>query len=110
MARSVQTLISSSGTASASAKVQASHIYKQFENKRQGGAIDVLDDVSLSIGSGEFLSIVGPRCCGKTTLLRIFAGLIPPTSGSVFYDGDEVTEPSSKMGFVFQSDNLMPWR
>lgn len=98
------------GSASGSTKVQAQHIYKRFENKRQGGSIEVLDDVSLSIRSGEFLSIVGPSGCGKTTLLRIFAGLIPPTDGSVSYDGEEITSPSSKMGFVFQSDNLMPWR
>lgn len=96
----------SSGTA----KVAASHVYKQFENKRQGGAIDVLEDVSVSISSGEFLSIVGPSGCGKTTLLRIFAGLLPASQGSVLFDGSQVTGPSSKMGFVFQSDNLMPWR
>jgi NitT/TauT family transport system ATP-binding protein len=107
----VQSLINANPSrGSASAKVQAQHIYKRFENKRQGGSIEVLDDVSLSIGSGEFLSIVGPSGCGKTTLLRIFAGLIPASDGQVFYDGDEITGPSSKMGFVFQSDNLMPWR
>jgi len=97
-------------TGSGASKVQATGVYKQFENKRQGVAIDVLENVSVSVSSGEFLSIVGPSGCGKTTLLRIFAGLIPASSGSVLYDGAAVTGPSSKMGFVFQSDNLMPWR
>jgi NitT/TauT family transport system ATP-binding protein len=96
--------------AGGASKVQAIGVYKQFENKRQGGAIDVLHDVSVSISSGEFLSIVGPSGCGKTTFLRIVAGLIPASQGAVLYDGSPITGPSSKMGFVFQTDNLMPWR
>jgi NitT/TauT family transport system ATP-binding protein len=95
---------------SATARVEAVHLYKQFENRRQGGAIDVLDDVNVSIRPGEFLSIVGPSGCGKTTLLRIFAGLIPATEGSVNYEGVPISGPSTKMGFVFQTDNLFPWR
>jgi NitT/TauT family transport system ATP-binding protein len=101
--------VSAWSTASAS-KVEAVHLYKQFENKRQGSTIQVLQDVSLSVRSGEFLSIVGPSGCGKTTLLRIFAGLISPSEGGVLYDGAPISGPSSRMGFVFQSDNLMPWR
>jgi NitT/TauT family transport system ATP-binding protein len=107
----LQQLAREMGTAgSGAAKVQAIGVYKQFENRRQGSVIDVLDNVSVSVGSGEFLSIVGPSGCGKTTLLRIFAGLIPASRGGVVFDGAPVTGPSSKMGFVFQSDNLMPWR
>jgi NitT/TauT family transport system ATP-binding protein len=94
----------------ATSRVEAVHVYKQFENKRQGGAIDVLDDVNVAIRPGEFLSIVGPSGCGKTTLLRIFAGLIPPSDGSINYDGVPISGPSTKMGFVFQTDNLFPWR
>jgi NitT/TauT family transport system ATP-binding protein len=91
-------------------KVEAVHVYKEFENRRQGSSIEVLRDVSTSVRAGEFLSIVGPSGCGKTTLLRIFAGLLPASSGSVLYDGLPITGPSSKIGFVFQSDNLLPWR
>jgi len=97
-------------TGTGASKVQAVGVYKQFENRRQGSAIKVLENVSVSVSSGEFLSIVGPSGCGKTTLLRIIAGLIPASGGSVLCDGAPVTGPSSKMGFVFQSDNLMPWR
>ncbi|MEA2640691.1 MAG: NitT/TauT family transport system ATP-binding protein [Chloroflexota bacterium] len=91
-------------------KVEASHLTKWFTNPQAGHDIEVLRDVSVSVAPGEFLSIVGPSGCGKTTLLRIFAGLIPVSSGAVLYDGAPVSGPSSKMGFVFQSDNLLPWR
>lgn len=99
-----------SPSGNSSMKVEAVHVYKEFENRRQGSSIEVLRDVSTSVRAGEFLSIVGPSGCGKTTLLRIFAGLLPASSGSVLYDGLPITGPSSKIGFVFQSDNLLPWR
>ena len=91
-------------------KVEALNLYKDFENRRQSSTIQVLQDVSVTVRAGEFLSIVGPSGCGKTTLLRIFAGLIPASAGSVLYDGEPISGPSSKIGFVFQSDNLLPWR
>jgi NitT/TauT family transport system ATP-binding protein len=91
-------------------KVEAMHLFKSFDNRRQGSTIEVLQDVSATVRSGEFLSIVGPSGCGKTTLLRIFAGLIPASSGSVLYDGEPISGPSSRIGFVFQNDNLLPWR
>lgn len=97
------------GPASAS-KLEAQRLSKYFENKRQGGIIEVLQDINISVASAEFLCIVGPSGCGKTTLLRIFAGLIPPSEGSVLYNGLPISGPSGKVGFVFQSDNLMPWR
>jgi NitT/TauT family transport system ATP-binding protein len=92
------------------AKMQADHLYKRFDNPQNGESIEVLQDVTLSVASGEFLSIVGPSGCGKTTLLRIFAGLIPLSGGRVLHDGASITGPSPSVGFVFQSDNLMPWR
>ncbi len=69
-----------------------------------------VDDVSLSFEQGELVSFLGPSGCGKTTLLKIMAGLIPKTSGSVRIRGIEVDEPQRDFGFVFQSPNLMPWR
>ena len=99
-----------SGQAGGFAKMQADHLYKRFDNSQTGESIEVLEDVSMSVAPGEFLSIVGPSGCGKTTLLRIFAGLIPLSDGRVLHNGAPITAPSPSVGFVFQSDNLMPWR
>jgi NitT/TauT family transport system ATP-binding protein len=96
--------------AEAGVKMQADHLYKHFDNPVTGQSIQVLEDVSLAVKRGEFLTIVGPSGCGKTTLLRIFAGLIPLSEGDVLHDGKPVNGPSPSVGFVFQSDNLMPWR
>ncbi len=65
-----------------------------------------LDNVSFEVREGEFLSVLGPSRCGKTTLLRILIGLAAPTSGRILFDGEDVTDaPASarKMGMVFQN-------
>jgi NitT/TauT family transport system ATP-binding protein len=73
-------------------------------------SVTALADVSLEIGPGEFITIVGPSGCGKTTLLRIMAGLLLPTSGTVRLLGRPVTGPSRSVGVVFQDPVLLPWR
>jgi NitT/TauT family transport system ATP-binding protein len=77
-----------------------------------GEEFDVLalDDVSLEIRDGEFMSIVGPSGCGKSTLLMLLAGLLPATSGRVLLEGKEITSPVTNIGIVFQSDVLLDWR
>jgi spermidine/putrescine ABC transporter ATP-binding subunit len=70
-----------------------------------------VDDVSLTIGSGEFVTLLGPSGCGKSTTLRIIAGLMKPTSGSVLFAGRDVTAASAadrNIGMVFQSLALFP--
>jgi NitT/TauT family transport system ATP-binding protein len=74
------------------------------------GELEVLRSIEAAIGSGEFISIVGPSGCGKTTLLRIVGGLEAADSGSVSLDGRMITGPGRDRGFVFQQDNLLPWR
>jgi len=69
-----------------------------------------LDDANFEFEQGQLVALLGPSGCGKTTLLRIVAGLIPKTSGSVVIGGREVVEPLGDYGFVFQSPSLMPWR
>jgi NitT/TauT family transport system ATP-binding protein len=69
-----------------------------------------LKSVSLEVRDQEFTVLLGPSGCGKTTLLRIIAGLIPKSAGSVRIRGEEVDGPHPDFGFVFQSPNLMPWR
>jgi NitT/TauT family transport system ATP-binding protein len=74
------------------------------------GDLDVLRRIDVSVERGEFICLVGPSGCGKTTFLRIVAGLEPASSGEVLLDGRLVREPGGDRGFVFQSDNLLPWR
>jgi NitT/TauT family transport system ATP-binding protein len=70
----------------------------------------VLADISLSLQQGDFVSLAGASGIGKSTLLRIIGGLLPPTSGEVFYEGIAPEESNLTVGVVFQHDNLMPWR
>ncbi|MDW7650584.1 MAG: ABC transporter ATP-binding protein [Bacillota bacterium] len=74
------------------------------------GETSALKDISLDIYEGEFISIVGPSGCGKSTLLNIVAGLVTPTEGSVVINGQKVTGPTSKVGYMPQSDQLFEWR
>lgn len=71
--------------------------------------LEVLNKVSLSVESGEFISIIGPSGCGKTTLLNIIAGFQPIQAGAVRYKGIPVSQPSPERAVVFQSAVLFPW-
>ncbi|HKT19410.1 MAG TPA: ABC transporter ATP-binding protein [Stellaceae bacterium] len=75
-----------------------------------GAPLLALDDFSLKIDGGRFVSVVGPSGCGKTTLLRMAAGLIPSDSGEIRLDGIALQNPSPKMSMVFQGIGLMPWK
>ncbi|MEV6349149.1 ABC transporter ATP-binding protein [Actinoplanes sp. NPDC051851] len=74
------------------------------------GAVAALRDVSLSIGTGEFVAVLGRSGCGKSTLLRTIAGLLRPTAGRVLVDGAAVTRPSRDVPLMFQRPALLPWR
>jgi len=76
---------------------------------RDGADVIALEDISLTIGDNEFVTIVGPSGCGKSTLLRLASGLIQPTSGSGAIDGVVVEEPRQDTGIVFQMPVLLPW-
>ncbi len=69
-----------------------------------------LNDISFDVKSGEFISIVGPSGCGKTTILSILAGLLAPSSGTVLVNGEIPKTKDSMSGYMFQRDNLLPWR
>ena len=77
---------------------------------RDGGDIQALAPVTLSIGTGELVSIVGPSGCGKSTLLRLVAGLTARTRGQLLLRGQPITGPQRDMGIVFQTPILFPWR
>jgi NitT/TauT family transport system ATP-binding protein len=74
------------------------------------GPVEALRDISLTVGQGEFVSLVGPSGCGKSTLLRIVAGLRPATSGAVTVNGVGVAKPIANVGMVFQAPVLLKWR
>jgi len=90
--------------------VSATHI--QIRNlTMQFGQMRPLDDVSLEIPAGEFLTLLGPSGCGKSTTMRCVAGLQEPTSGDIFFDGEDVVKrPAHRrdVGFVFQNWALFP--
>lgn len=71
--------------------------------------IEVLDNIGLDVGQGEFISIVGASGCGKSTLLRIIGGLEDYTDGVVASGGKEVHGPSGHIGMIFQESRLFPW-
>ncbi|MFL6796565.1 MAG: ABC transporter ATP-binding protein [Xanthobacteraceae bacterium] len=74
-------------------------------------AFCALEDVSLSVRQGQFISIVGPSGCGKSTLLQIIAGLSAATSGDILIDGERMIGPRpDKIGVVFQEPLLLPWK
>jgi NitT/TauT family transport system ATP-binding protein len=77
---------------------------------RNGSARPVLSDIDLYVTGGEFLAVVGASGCGKTTLLNMAAGLVEPSEGQVRYNGKAIRGVNSKIGYVTQRDNLLPWR
>ena len=74
------------------------------------GDLLALDRIGFEVADGEFVTIVGRSGCGKSTILKIMAGLLAKTSGSVQVGGDEVTGPLRDVGFVFQAPTLLRWR
>ena len=82
-----------------------------FVSKDQPGQrYTAVDRVSLTVGAGEFVSVVGPTGCGKSTLLNVAAGLLEPSRGSVRIFGEPLRGLNRRAGYMFQAESLMPWR
>ncbi len=90
------------------AKVSLRAVGKTFKT-RKGGPLVAIDNITLDIQRGIFVSFLGPSGCGKSTLLRIIAGLESPTTGTVLIDGRRVVGPQRGVGMVFQSYSSFPW-
>lgn len=74
------------------------------------GSFVAVENVNLTVGNGEFLSIVGPTGCGKSTILNAIAGLLKPAKGHVSIDGAPVKGVQNNIGYLFQQDALLPWK
>ena len=74
------------------------------------GTVEACADVTLDIGQSEFVAIVGPSGCGKTTIMKMVAGLVPYTSGTITVGGKRVDRPQTDVGIVFQEPVLLDWR
>ncbi len=75
-----------------------------------GSSVSVLADISFSVRPFEFVAVVGPSGCGKSTLLNIMSGLLSPQAGSVTLDGRKLQGITPRIGYISQSDSLLPWR
>lgn len=76
----------------------------------RGEPVEALRDINIEIGEREFITIVGPSGCGKSTLLKLIVGILPLSSGKIYFDGTEVEGPRNDVGMVFQQPILLPWR
>ncbi|WP_026021573.1 ABC transporter ATP-binding protein [Paenibacillus senegalensis] len=85
---------------------------QQITKSYRGGAGEqqVLADITLSVRKGEFVSVVGPSGCGKSTIFHIVGGVVPPTSGRVFLDGEDKTGARGQISYMPQQAALFPWR
>jgi NitT/TauT family transport system ATP-binding protein len=92
----------------AGAVIQVKDLSSIFAD-RNGGLL-ALEHVSFDVYPEQFVCVLGPSGSGKTTLLRVLSGLLPPSSGEIYFQGQKLTGPPPGIGFVFQKPSLMPWR
>lgn len=85
-------------------KIVVKNLTKRF------GDLTVLDDINFTVKEGEFLVIVGPTGCGKTTFLNLLSTLYEPTEGSIIIDGESADPIKHNISFVFQEPSTLPWR
>jgi NitT/TauT family transport system ATP-binding protein len=92
-------------------RLVADDIRVVFRATGRGAAPTVaLDGLSLDVAGGEIVALIGPNGCGKSTFLRVAAGLLAPEHGRITLDGRPITEPDERIGLVFQEPRLLPWR
>jgi NitT/TauT family transport system ATP-binding protein len=89
-------------------KLVMKHISKQYASA-DSEQFYAIKEISLTVPDQQFITILGPSGCGKTTLLKIAAGLIQPSEGEILLNGDPISGPSPKCGYVPQAYTLFPW-
>jgi NitT/TauT family transport system ATP-binding protein len=96
---------------SGTGRLVATGVGVRFDGGGRGGAtVQALEGFDLTVEPGEVVAIIGPNGCGKSTFLRVAAGLLPPTAGSVSLDDRPIRGPDERIGLVFQEPRLLPWR
>jgi NitT/TauT family transport system ATP-binding protein len=96
-----------SAPVAAKTKLDVDHVSMVFE--RDGKRTEVLNNIDLEVGDGEFVCLLGPSGCGKSTLLNTMAGFLSPTRGEIKVDGEVVRKPDPRRIFVFQERGVFPW-
>ena len=91
------------------AKLQATDVRMEYYQPRTGSRLLAIDNLSIGVEEGEFVSVLGPSGCGKSTFLKIVDGLIAPTGGQVMLDGRAISRPGPDRAMVFQDAALFPW-
>jgi NitT/TauT family transport system ATP-binding protein len=92
------------------AAIELDSVTKQFTTAGAADPYTALRDLDLMVGEGEFCAVVGPTGCGKSTTLTLIAGLEAPTEGTVRVHGEPVAGITAGVGFMFQSDAILPWK
>lgn len=89
------------------AKLEVKHVSHAFVDAPE---VQILEDISFHVNEGEIVSIIGPSGGGKSTIFNIVAGLLNPTKGSVYLNGDEITGKSGNVSYMLQKDLLLPFK
>lgn len=89
--------------------LELSHVHKSFARTEGEEVTRAVEDINFSVHDGEFMSIVGPSGCGKSTIMRLIAGLIFPTAGTITLNGEIIKGTDTGRGMVFQKPTLFPW-
>jgi NitT/TauT family transport system ATP-binding protein len=100
--------IAVAATGSALPRIEIDNVSLRYFSRQ--GETQAIDGISLDVAAGEFVGIIGQSGCGKSTLLSMIAGILEPSGGCVRVDGQPVTAPSHRVGYMLQQDYLYEWR
>lgn len=102
-------MVAAYGRQNMEAAIELRGVSKRFATPK-GGVHTALKDLDMKVAPGEFVAVVGPTGCGKSTTLGLISGLEPPSLGEVFVDGKPVDGVGDGIGYMFQADAVFPWK